>query len=51
MEDNINMDIRERKNIDWEWPRTGCWGEYLKLKRRTWQEAGKYLIMQSFVTY
>jgi len=30
--------------------RTGCWGEYLNLRERKWQEAGEVCIMRSFMT-
>jgi len=30
--------------------RTGCWGEYLDLRGRTWREAGGDCIMWSFIT-
>jgi len=29
----VNLGLsHEGKNIDWGYPRTGCWGEYLYLK-------------------
>jgi hypothetical protein len=34
----------------WKCVRTGCWGEYLKLRGRKWQEAREDCIMRSFVT-
>jgi len=36
--------------IDWGRLRTGCWGEYLELRGKTWQEAGEHCMRRGFIT-
>jgi len=48
---NMREDLTHQGiNIDWGCIRTGCWGEYLDIRKRKCQEAREDCLMRSFIT-
>jgi len=46
---SVTWSLTLREDIDWLSSRTGCWGEYLNLRGRKWQQTGENQIMRSFI--